>query len=109
MINIYKTDNRIISEIDQYEAGAWVKLTSPTLEECAEVSDCYGMDIADVEWLCSPGLRPRGDSARRSGHALAQRRLAQPRYHLADSIGGVSHSDGSVSDRNLLGPRSYRA
>lgn len=48
MINIYKTDNRIISEIDQYEAGAWVKLTSPTLEECAEVSDCYGMDIADV-------------------------------------------------------------
>ena len=48
MINIYKTDNRIISEIDQYEAGAWVKLTAPTLEECAEISDCYHMDIADV-------------------------------------------------------------
>ena len=48
MINIYKTDNRIISEIDQYEAGAWVKLTAPTLEECAEISDCYHMDVADV-------------------------------------------------------------
>ena len=48
MINIYRTDDRIISEIDQYMAGAWVKLTAPTLEECAEISDCFHMDIADV-------------------------------------------------------------
>ncbi len=48
MINIFRTDNRIISEIDQYEEGAWVKLTAPTLEECAEVSDRYQMDIADL-------------------------------------------------------------
>lgn len=48
MIHIFKTDNRIISEIDQYEEGAWVKLTAPTLEECAEVSDRYQMDIADL-------------------------------------------------------------
>ncbi len=48
MINIYKTDNRIISEIDQYDIGAWVQLTAPTLEECAEISDRFNMDIADV-------------------------------------------------------------
>lgn len=48
MINIYRTDNRIISEIDQFDTGAWVKLTAPTLEECAEISDRFHMDIADV-------------------------------------------------------------
>lgn len=48
MINIYRTDDRIISEIDQYMVGAWVKLTAPTLEECAEISDHFHMDIADV-------------------------------------------------------------
>ncbi len=48
MINIYRTDNRIISELEQYDVGAWVKLTAPTLEECAEISDRYDMDIADL-------------------------------------------------------------
>ena len=48
MINIYRTDNRIISEIDQCDTGAWVKLTAPSLEECAEISDRFHMDIADV-------------------------------------------------------------
>jgi magnesium transporter len=48
LINIYRTDDRIISEIDQYMDGAWVKLTAPTLEECAEISDRFHMDIADV-------------------------------------------------------------
>ena len=48
MINIYRTDNRIISEIDQFDTGAWVKLTAPSLEECAEISDRFHMDIAAV-------------------------------------------------------------
>ena len=48
MINIYRTDNRIISEIDQFDTGAWVKLTAPSLEDCAEISDRFHMDIADV-------------------------------------------------------------
>lgn len=48
MINIYRTGNRIISEIDQFDTGAWVKLTAPSLEECAEISDRFHMDIADV-------------------------------------------------------------
>ena len=48
MINYYKTDNRIIREIEEYEEGCWIKLTSPTLEECADISDMFDMDVADV-------------------------------------------------------------
>ncbi|MBQ1604467.1 MAG: magnesium transporter CorA family protein [Lachnospiraceae bacterium] len=48
MINIYKTDNGIISEIDTYESGSWIQLTTPTLEECDEISKRYNMDRDDV-------------------------------------------------------------
>ena len=48
MINIYKTDNGIISEIDTYESGSWIQLTTPTLEECDEISMRYNMDRDDV-------------------------------------------------------------
>ena len=48
MLNYYKTDDRIIREIEQYESGCWIKLTSPTLEECTEISERFDMDIADV-------------------------------------------------------------
>lgn len=48
MINIYKTDNGIISEIDTYEFGSWIQLTTPTLEECDEISKRYNMDRDDV-------------------------------------------------------------
>ena len=48
MINIYKTDNGIISEIDTYESGSWIELTTPTLEECDEISKRYNMDRDDV-------------------------------------------------------------
>lgn len=48
LIHIYKTDNSVIQEITQYEEGAWIKLTAPTLEECAEISEQFEMDIADV-------------------------------------------------------------
>lgn len=48
MITMYKTDDRIIREIAAYEPGAWINLTAPTLEECADISEQFGMDIADV-------------------------------------------------------------
>ena len=48
MLNLYKTDDRIIREITSFEPGCWVKLTSPTLEECTEISEQFHMDIADV-------------------------------------------------------------
>ena len=48
MLNYYKTDDRIIREIEGFEPGCWIKLTSPTLEECTEISERFDMDIADV-------------------------------------------------------------
>lgn len=48
MLQYFKTDDRIIREIEGIERGCWVKLTQPTLEECTSVSEAFGMDIADV-------------------------------------------------------------
>ena len=48
MLKMYKTDDRIIREITSFEEGCWVNLTDPTLEECSEVANEYGIDIADL-------------------------------------------------------------
>ncbi len=48
MLQYYRTDDRIIREIGGAEEGCWVKLTKPSLEECTDVSEAYGLDIADV-------------------------------------------------------------
>ena len=48
MINIYRTDDRIISELEEFEPGSWINLTAPTLEECADIADKFNMDVADV-------------------------------------------------------------
>lgn len=48
MMNIYRTDDRILHELDMPEDGCWIKLTMPTLEECTDVSERYDIDIADV-------------------------------------------------------------
>ncbi len=48
MVNIYRTDDRIIRELDAFEEGSWIKLTAPTLEECLDVSEKFNMDVADV-------------------------------------------------------------
>ncbi len=48
MLTIYKTDDRIIRQIDSFEPGCWMKLTTPSLEECESVSEQFEIDIADV-------------------------------------------------------------
>ena len=48
MINIYRTDDRIIREIEEIGEGSWIKLTDPTLEECGDISEKFNIDIADI-------------------------------------------------------------
>lgn len=48
MINIYKTDDKIIREIHALEPGCWIALTSPTLEECDEIAHRFSIDEEDV-------------------------------------------------------------
>ena len=48
MIHIYKTENRMLRLLDQYEEGAWLQLTNPTLEESRRVADRFNIDILDL-------------------------------------------------------------
>ena len=48
MLKIYRTDERLIEERNQFEEGVWVALTSPSMEECQKVSAYYDIDIVDI-------------------------------------------------------------
>lgn len=48
MINIYRTDDRIIHETDRVEDGCWIKLTAPTLDETARISESCQVDVSDI-------------------------------------------------------------
>ena len=37
MITLYRTDDRILSEIQEYGPGAWIVMTKPTIEHSREV------------------------------------------------------------------------
>ena len=48
MINIYRTDDQKINSLIEAEPGCWIKLTSPTKEECHRIAELYEIDEADV-------------------------------------------------------------
>lgn len=48
MLRMYKTDNGILSEREEFEEGVWVNMTTPTLEESTKVANYYGIDIGDA-------------------------------------------------------------
>ncbi len=48
MINIYKTDNSILSEVEEFGEGVWVNMVSPTMDESNKISEQYGVDISDI-------------------------------------------------------------
>lgn len=48
MMTMYRTDNRVIHEVDTIEPGIWINMTNPTMEESQEIAEQFDMDIADV-------------------------------------------------------------
>jgi magnesium transporter len=48
MINLYKTEHRIISEVQDYDDDTWVMMTKPTVDESKYIADKYDIDLADV-------------------------------------------------------------
>lgn len=48
MMSMYRTDNRVIHEVDIIEPGTWINMTNPTMEESQEIAEQFDMDIADV-------------------------------------------------------------
>ena len=51
MINIYRTDQHILSKLDSYKEqnGLWINLVNPTTEEINEVAEFYEIDSADLQ------------------------------------------------------------
>ncbi len=48
MINIYRTDDNIIHELQEYEEGTWIRMTKPSIDEIHSVAERFGLDPADV-------------------------------------------------------------
>lgn len=49
MISLYKTENGIISELNNYETDIWIKMTSPSNEEADFISQKYGIELDHVK------------------------------------------------------------
>lgn len=47
MISIYRTDDRVLHELEDMQEGAWIMMTNPTVEELQQVAG-ETIDIADL-------------------------------------------------------------
>mgnify|MGYP006913914008 CR=1 FL=1 len=41
----FMTDNQVIHEEEKLQDGVWVRMISPTQEECEEIADVLNVDI----------------------------------------------------------------
>ena len=41
MMTVYKTDNRVLHEVEEMDPGVWIMMTNPTMEESQEVAEKY--------------------------------------------------------------------
>ncbi len=48
MLNIFKTYNGVLNEVDELQPNVWVKLTTPDAEENQQIVDYYGIDFGDL-------------------------------------------------------------
>ena len=48
MVEIYKTDNKVLQKLDNIEEGCWVNMIDPTSGELSLVSGYFEIDLADL-------------------------------------------------------------
>ena len=48
MLNIYRTENGVLSEVTELQPGVWVKLTAPDGEENQQIVNHYDIDYSDL-------------------------------------------------------------
>ncbi len=48
MVEIYKTDNKVLQKLDNIEDGCWVNMIDPTSSELSLVSGYFEIDLADL-------------------------------------------------------------
>ena len=49
MMKYFMTDNQVIHEEEKLQDGVWVRMISPTQEECEEIADVLNVDIDDIK------------------------------------------------------------
>lgn len=49
MKKIYKTDNGILSEFEDYESDCWINLVAPDMDELMDVAGKYNINISDLK------------------------------------------------------------
>lgn len=48
MVNLYRTDNKVLKEIEEITDGCWVNMVDPSYQEIAEIAYQFGIDEADI-------------------------------------------------------------
>ncbi len=48
MVKVYRTDDRLIHEVEKINGGTWVHMVNPSVSEGQKVADELGLDIEDV-------------------------------------------------------------
>ena len=48
MVDIYKTDNKVLSKLDNIEDGCWINMANPTSSELSLVSGYFDIDADDL-------------------------------------------------------------
>ncbi len=48
MLNLYRTEDKILKEIDEITDGCWINMVNPSYHEVAEIADEFGIDEADI-------------------------------------------------------------
>ncbi|MBE5922661.1 MAG: magnesium transporter CorA family protein [Lachnospiraceae bacterium] len=59
MIKVYKTDDHIVHEKTAPEAGAWIQLIQPTVNECKLIAEQLQMDVDDILTILDEEERAR--------------------------------------------------
>ena len=48
MVKYYRTDDRLINEVDQINNGVWIQMTNPSVAEGQLIADALNVDIEDI-------------------------------------------------------------
>lgn len=48
MLKLYRTEDKVLKEIDQITDGCWINMVNPSYHEVADIADEFGIDEADI-------------------------------------------------------------
>lgn len=48
MLKIYRTDDQILHEEEDFIEGTWIYMTNPTMEETQSVAETFDIDVSDI-------------------------------------------------------------